>query len=400
MTAAPGLRDYRRLFAAYATALVGTGVAVVGLALLAFELVEDDAGVVIATALSIKVFAYVFIAPLAAALAGRAPKRPLLIGLDLLRAAAILTLPFATDLWHIYFAVFVFTAASAVFTPTYQALVPHLRPDPDDYAHALVKSRVANELENGVSPIVAAALLLALTYRGLFLAAMALFLVSALYVWFARLPTLPPPPLRQGALRGLTLGPRLLLSTPGLRGLIPLHLAVAAGAAMVLVNTVVIVQGDFDRDGRASVVALAVFGIGSVIGAVAVPGLLARLGEKATILGGCALQAAALFAGVALQGYSGLLALWFAIGLGGAVALTPAPFLLRRLSRPEHHPVVYAALFALANAALLVAYPLAGWLGSEAFTPGAAFSALGALAAGFTAVTALTWPRDATAPAG
>ncbi len=102
----------------------------------------------------------------------------MLIGLDLLRAGAILTLPFVTDLWHLYLAVFVFTAASAAFTPTYQALVPHLLPDPDDYARALAKSRVASELENAVSPMVAAALLLVLSYRGLFLAAMALFLLS------------------------------------------------------------------------------------------------------------------------------------------------------------------------------------------------------------------------------
>lgn len=399
MTAAPGLRDYRRLFAAYASALVGTGIAVVGLALLAFDLVEDEAGVVIATALSIKVFAYVFIAPVAAALAGRLPKRPFLIGLDLARAGAILTLPFATDLWHLYFAVFVFTAASAAFTPTYQALVPHLLPEPDAYARALAKSRVANELENGVSPIAAAALLLVLSYRGLFLVAMALFVLSAVFVWTARLPAPPPAP-RRGALRALALGPRLLLSTPGLRGLIPLHFAVAAGAAMVMVNTVVIVQGDFDLDGRASALALAAFGLGAVIGAIAVPGLLPRLGEKATILGGCALQAAGLLAGVALAGYASLLGLWFAIGLGGAVALTPAPFVLRRLTPPEHHPVVYAALFALANATLLVAYPLAGWLGAEEVSSAAAFAVLGALAAGCTVLTALAWPRDATAPAG
>lgn len=399
MTAAPGMRDYQRLFAAYATALVGTGVAVVGLALLAFDLVEDDAGVVIATALSIKVFAYVFIAPLAAALSGRLPKRPLLIGLDLARAAAILTLPVATELWQLYLAVFVFTAASAAFTPTYQALVPHLLPEPDDYARALAKSRVASELENGVSPVVAAALLLALSYRGLFLAAMAMFLLSAAFVWTARLPAAPAAP-RRGALRALALGPRLLLTTPGLRGLVPLHLAVATGAAMVMVNTVVIVQGDFDLDGRASAVALAAFGLGAVIGAVAVPGLLPRLGEKATILSGCALQTAALLAGIAVASYASLLGLWFAIGLGGAVALTPAPFVLRRLTPPEHHPVVYAALFALANATLLVAYPLAGWLGAEEVSSAAAFAVLGALAAGFTALTALAWPRDAIARAG
>lgn len=398
MIASPGLRDYARLFAAYATGLLGTGVAVVGLSLLAFDIVGDDAGLVIATALSIKGFAYVFIAPLAAAMTGRLPKKPLLIALDVVRAGAILTLPFATELAHIYLAVFVFAAASAAFTPTYQALVPRLLPDQDSYARALAKSRIANELENAVSPMVAAALLLVLAYRGLFLAAMALFVVSALFLIFTRLPA-PPPATRQGVLVQLATGMRLLLRTPGLRGLAPLHVAVAAGAAMVIVSTVPIVQGDLDLDGRASAVALAAFGLGSVLGALAVPALLSQIGERTTVLAGCALLVAGLFAGIWVYGYWPLVALWTVIGIGGATAATPAPFLLRRLTPPEHHPVVYAALFALANLTLIVAYQLAGWLGTE-FSPAVAFGALGAVAAAGGVATAQAWPRPSpVAPA-
>lgn len=121
---------------------------------------------VIATALSIKAFAYVVLAPLASALTGRLPRGRLLIGLDLVRAAAILALPFVDALWQLYAAVFVFAAASAAFTPSYQAMVPHLLPDPNDYARALSKSRIASELENALTPAVAAALLLVLSVRG------------------------------------------------------------------------------------------------------------------------------------------------------------------------------------------------------------------------------------------
>jgi MFS family permease len=168
---------------------------------------------------------------------------------------------------------------------------------------------------------------------------------------------------------------------------------------MVMVNTVVIVQGDLQLDGRASALALAAFGLGSALGAVAVPALLARLGERRTVLAGCAILVGGLFAGTAVRSYPGLLCLWLALGAAGAAALTPAPFLLRRLTRPEHHPAVYAALFALANFALLLAYPLAGWLGAT-LPPAAAFAGFGTLGAAFTAVTAWTWPRDVTAPAG
>lgn len=72
-------RTYGRLFAAQVTALVGTGLATVALALLAFDL----AGAVLGTALALKMVAYVGIAPLVGGLAHRLRRRSFLIGLDL-----------------------------------------------------------------------------------------------------------------------------------------------------------------------------------------------------------------------------------------------------------------------------------------------------------------------------
>ena len=52
-------RTYRHLFAAQVIALIGTGLATVALGLLAFDLAGNDAGVVMGTALAIKMIAYV-----------------------------------------------------------------------------------------------------------------------------------------------------------------------------------------------------------------------------------------------------------------------------------------------------------------------------------------------------
>ena len=78
---------FRRLFAAQAVALTGTGLATVALGLLAYDLAGDSAGAVLGTALAIKMVAYVTLAPLAAALAARLPRRAFLVALDLVRAA-------------------------------------------------------------------------------------------------------------------------------------------------------------------------------------------------------------------------------------------------------------------------------------------------------------------------
>lgn len=82
-----GHRTYRQLFAAQVIALLGTGLATVALGLLAFDLAGDDAGVVLGTALAIKMAAYVGVAPVAAAFVNSFPRRAVLVSLDLVRAA-------------------------------------------------------------------------------------------------------------------------------------------------------------------------------------------------------------------------------------------------------------------------------------------------------------------------
>jgi len=67
--------------------LVGTGLTTVALALLADDLAAGQAGIVLGTALAIKMVAYLGIAPLVGPYAAQLPRRWLLVGLDLLRAA-------------------------------------------------------------------------------------------------------------------------------------------------------------------------------------------------------------------------------------------------------------------------------------------------------------------------
>ena len=69
-------RTYRHLFAAQVIALAGTGLATVALGLLAWEMAGEDAGLVLGTALAIKMVAYVTLAPVAAAFADRVPRQP------------------------------------------------------------------------------------------------------------------------------------------------------------------------------------------------------------------------------------------------------------------------------------------------------------------------------------
>jgi MFS family permease len=389
-------RTYRHLFFAQVIALVGTGLATVALSLLAFDLAGPDAGAVLGTALAIKMVAYIGVAPIASAFAERLPRRAVLVALDLVRAVVALSLPFVTQIWQIYILIFVLQSASAAFTPTFQATIPDVLPKEEDYTRALSLSRLAYDLESLASPALAALLLTVVSYHSLFGGTVVGFLASAALVVSAVLPKAKAPP-KRGIYERTTRGLRIYLATPRLQGLLALNLAIASGSAMVIVNTVVIVQSGFGLPQSSTATALALFGAGSMLVALALPKLLERLPERRVMLSGAGLIAVGLLVGfVAATRYAALLPLWFVLGLGYSLAQTPSGRLLRRSSHEEDRPALFAAQFALSHACWLITYPLAGWLGAKAGVA-TSFVALGLLAGAAVLLAAYLWREQDTA---
>ena len=393
MLAILGNRTYRHLFLAQVVALLGTGLATVALGLLAFDLAGANAGAVLGTALAIKMVAYIGVAPIAAAFAERLPRRAMLVTLDLVRAAVALMLPFVTEIWQVYTLIFLLQSASAGFTPTFQATIPDVLPKEADYTKALSLSRLAYDLESLVSPALAAALLTVVSFHNLFLGTVVGFIASALLVVSAVLPKakLPPP---RGIYDRTTRGMRIYLATPRLRGLLAFNLAVASASAAVIVNTVVLVQGQLKLTQNATAVALAAFGAGSMLVALCLPRLLDKLPERKVMLGGAVLLVVGLFTGpIASAKFATLLMLWFCLGMGYSLVQTPSGRLVRRSSREEDRPALFAAQFALSHACWLVTYPMAGWLGATAGLD-VSFLALAVLAGAATIASARLWPAD------
>lgn len=386
-------RTYRHLFLAQVIALVGTGLATVALSLLAYDLAGASAGVVLGTALAIKMAAYVGVAPVAAAFAERWPRRAVLVGLDVVRAGVALLLPFVTQVWHVYVLIFVLQSASAAFTPTFQATIPDVLPDEDDYTKALSLSRLAYDLESLASPALAALLLTVVSYSSLFGGTVVGFLASAALVVSVVLPRVDVPPKRSIHER-TTRGLRIYLRTPRLRGLLALNLAIASGGSMVIVNTVVLVQSDLGLTQTATAVALALFGAGSMLVALALPGLLDRVPERSAMLAGAGVIAAGLLAGTLMAShFAALLSLWFVLGAGYSLAQTPTGRLLRRSSQERDRPALFAAQFALSHACWLITYPVAGWVSARAGST-ASFVVLAVVAGAAVLLASRLWPRD------
>lgn len=362
---------YKKMFSAQIIALLGTGIATVALALLAEKIAGNRAGAVMGIALTVKMFAYVAVAPVTTALTSRLPKKPVLITADAARALVALALPFVNAEWQIYAIIFVLQAASATFTPTFQAIIPDILPNENDYTKALSLSRLAYDTEALVSPVLAGLALFLIPFTSLFLFTSAGFIASALLVLKTQLPQTPPTE-QTAFFTRLTLGAREFWRHKPLRAILALNLSIAAAVALVLVNTVVIVQHGIHGNEQHTTIILAIYGLGSMTIALTLPRLLQKLADMPVMLtGAAALTLLMIVTSLTLQtnpqnlhGGIQIGALWLGLGAAGALVQVPLAKVLRRHSTENTRPAVFAAQFSLSHACFIITYPLAG-IGGE-----------------------------------
>jgi predicted MFS family arabinose efflux permease len=319
--------------------------------------------------------------------------------MDLIRAGVALTLPFVTEIWQVYLLIFLLQSASAAFTPAFQAAIPDILPDEARYIRALSLSRLAYDLESLVSPMLAAALLSVISFHWLFGGTVLGFLASAALVVSVVVPQPKRQPQAGGIYARTTRGSRIYLKTPRLRGLLALNLAAAAGGAMVIVNTVVYVRSLLGRTENDVAMALAAFGAGSMLAALALPRVLERLDDRKVMAAAALLLTATLLATAAitfaprLDRWAALLILWPMMGVGYSAVLTPSGRLLRRSASPEDRSAVFAAQFALSHACWLVTYLVAGAVGARIGLGWTSVALAGLAAVGVLSALAI-WPAQ------
>jgi Na+/melibiose symporter-like transporter len=362
---------FRPLLVSHVLALVGTGLATIALGFVAFDLAGSGSGSVLGTVLAIKMLCFMIVAPLAAAVLVRVPPRAVLVGSDVLRAGVAVGLPFVSDVWQVYALIVVLHVAAAVFTPTFQATIPRVLSDDREYGNALALSRLAYDAEAFVSPVLTGLLLLVIPAQNLFFGTALGFGASAVLIASLTLPkALPSHSHNEAFIKRLTVGGRLLFTTPALRGIFVLHLAVAGSGSFAMVQTVAMVRGPLGADEMSVAFALGAMGAGSICGALSAPSLVSRLGTRKTLLFGGVLVSLPPF-GVPLvlsngdaAGLALLAGLWFALGVGYSGVLTPIGQVIRAAVPEPELPAVFAAQFSLAHGWWLICYPLAGWLGA------------------------------------
>ena len=216
-------------------------------------------------------------------------------------------------------------------------------------------------------------------------------MLSALLVFSVVLPAPAIQERVEGVWDNLSFGVRAYLKTPRLRSLFALSLAVAAGGAMIIINTVVMVRGAFGGQETDVAVAFVAVGAGSMLVALWLPRLLDKLPDRPVMLSGGALLGCGLLLGHAATSLMTLLPVWFILGVGSSLVQTPAGRLLRRSAEDSDRPAIYSAQFALSHVCWLLAYELAGWLGTS-FGLSTAFTVLALIALAGTAAALVLWP--------
>jgi hypothetical protein len=283
----------------------------------------------------------------------------------------------------------VFEFAAAASRAAYLAIVADMLTDEVEYAAAAAKARVAYYAESVFSPLLAAALLGVIDFRGVFIVSVILFAAAA--ITNARVVFPASVNLVNATFASTLENVRRMFASPDVRGALALSAAAVLINAMILVNTVVLVRGYFALDDRAAALGLAAFGAGGIVAAIRAPVGIASRGERRLMLGAGAAMSALLFLGSQIETYPAMLALWFALGACTTLCHLPIQPLLRRLSAGGERQGIYAAHYSIDYSFLLVAYLLAGWVGAEVGIK-AAFIGIGTFAALAVLVATVVWP--------
>jgi MFS family permease len=357
--------NFRLLYSAQVTSLFGTGLTTIALALFAYDLAGEQAGQVLGIALALKMLAYVLFAPIAAAFVESVSRIKLLVSLDVVRGAIVFSLPFVSELWQIYSLIFLLSLCSATFTPAFQSIIPEILPDKDQYTRALSLSRLAYDMENILSPSLAALCLLMMSYSDFFIINAVTFLLSAILLVKAQVKPktgfIKSAPFKER----LTQGVKIYFKTPRLRSLLLINIAVAAIMAVQIVNTVVYVRSQLQLSEQALTFVYLALGTGSLCGAILLPKIINKIKLRSLMLSSGVICSLVLMLGSLSPDLFALISMFILLGFGLSLVQTPVGNILKMSSRDEHRNALFAAQFSLSHAGFLICYPLAGWLGSE-----------------------------------
>ncbi|MGD2184348.1 MFS transporter [Lusitaniella coriacea] len=358
---------FARLYFAQTVSLLGDALTWVGLALLAVEVAPANSAIILATALTLRIVAFVFLSPWAGAIADRSDRKQIMVVTHLVRLILVCLLTFVTQVWQIYLLTLGLNSLYAFFTPTYKATIP-LIVEEEDCPRAIALSGATYQLLGVFGPGMAGGIAAWVGVRQVFFLDGVTFAIAAVLIF-----SLP------GSLRvrhsqeearsagrvwqNVKEGTTRLFADPPLRYALAIQLVASIAGALILVNTVgyvknILLLGDAEYGW-----VMAAFGLGATSGAVALGTLDLPYKHSQIVFIGAIALTVALLGGNAV-GLPGLLVLWAIAGAGQSCINLPTQTLIAERVPKESQGRVYGAHFAWSHLWWGLSYPLAGWLGT------------------------------------
>ena len=356
--AALSARGARRFFFAHAQSSLGSGIAIVGLPLLAYD--RYHTAWALTAVLLCELLPAVVLGPLLGALADRLPRRTALVAADVLRLGAFGALVFVPSLSLMIACALVAGIGSALFNPSALASVTRLA-TPANRPAAMSLYSALDDIGLTLGPALAGALLLIVEPHILMAINAGTFTLSAGLL--ATIPLSAPTRRPVGSLlSSMRSGARQIVALPGVRLLLASSTVAVVAVGMVNVGEVLLARELLGVGGAGLAALMTASGIGTFVGST----FGARTGTswqwRRAYLAGLMCMAADLVL-CAIAPYFWLLVITFALGgFGNGLALVHDRLLLAHTVPEALHGRLFALHKTCTSAAFVIAFVLAGVL--------------------------------------
>lgn len=359
---------FAKLYLAQAISLLGDAFTWMGIALLAFELGNSQSAKILATALTLRVTAFIIFGSYAGVLADRFSRKKIMIITNLFRMSIVFSMAFITSVWQLYVLIFILNVFNAFFTPAYKACIPQLISDKENWGNAISLSNATWQLLGILGPGLAGALAVLLGSRQIFFFDAFSFIVSSMLVFYIPIVSLnhEEPLLTSSFINiwnDILNGIKLLFRNTPIRFSLLIELIAAIAGAQIIVNSVGHVKADLLLSDKEYGWIMAAFGAGATIGAFTANSVDKSKSKAVLMIAGALILASAISL-ANIVSYEALIILWVIAGLGQSYADMPSQILIAENINLEQQGKVYGSHFAWTHLWWAIGYIIAGYTGT------------------------------------
>jgi MFS transporter, DHA3 family, macrolide efflux protein len=300
-------------------------------------------------------------------LVDRLARRGLMVTMDVVRAAAVISLFVVGEpaMAHLYVVAAILGVCGALFQPALQASIPNLvRSDQVVAANAVVNSTFNFAVM--VGPVLGGLVAATWGLQAAFVLNAASFTLSAMILWQTKVPqTREARADRERPMRAVAAGLRYILGTGLIRGVtMTIGLVILAASVRSPLEPLLVVQ-DLGGDAGALGLAGGMWGLGMLLGSFAAPAAARRWTEQRVLTVGILAVGVVVIAASQAATLPTVLVFWIVAGAGNAAATITYESLLQRKTPDRLRGRVMAATDAIFHLCWLCGALAAGFLGSQ-----------------------------------